>query len=66
MAHPGLPDEGAGAAQERVAMLQDELDALRASLPAHSVPPAMVLRIEELEEELEAALQVVRLIREKQ
>ena len=38
---------------QRIAVLTRELEALKRSLPAHSVKPAMLIRIEELEEELE-------------
>jgi len=41
---------------ERLARLAEELDQLRRSLPAHSVKPAQLIRIEELEEEI-ASLQ---------
>jgi hypothetical protein len=34
--------------------LRDEIDELEASLPAHSVPPSMLIRLEELEDELAA------------
>jgi hypothetical protein len=36
----------------RIAEIERELAELRASLPAHSIKPAMLLRIEALEEEL--------------
>jgi hypothetical protein len=38
----------------RVAALTEELEALKRSLPAHSLKPAMLIRIEELEEQIEA------------
>ena len=37
----------------RIAQLAEELDNLKRSLPAHSLQPAMLIRIEELEEEIE-------------
>ena len=40
--------------EQRVAKLTEELENLKRSLPAHSVKPTMLLRIEELEEEIEA------------
>lgn len=43
----------------RLAQLQREYDELRASLPAHSVPAAMLIRLEELEDEI-AALRAAR------
>jgi len=38
----------------RVAALTEELENLRRSLPAHSLQPAMLIRIEELEEQIKA------------
>jgi hypothetical protein len=40
--------------EQRIAKLTEELENLKCSLPAHSVKPAMLLRIEELEEEIES------------
>ena len=40
--------------QERIAQLEAELAELQARLPKHSVPPAMIFELEDLEEELEA------------
>lgn len=40
--------------QERIAQLEEELAALKARLPKHSVPPAMILELEDLEDELDA------------
>ena len=40
--------------QQRIAALTEELENLKRSLPAHSLKPAMLIRIEELEEQLEA------------
>ena len=37
----------------RIAALTLELENLKRSLPAHSLKPAMLIRIEELEEEIE-------------
>ncbi len=39
---------------QRLANLMRELETLKKSLPAHSVKPAMLMRIEELEEEVDA------------
>ncbi len=39
---------------ERLADLRQELETLKASLPAHSLKPSMLIRIEELEDEIEA------------
>lgn len=38
----------------RITELEREIRELEASLPAHSVPPSMLIRLEELEAELEA------------
>jgi len=38
----------------RIAELEREIRELEASLPAHSVPASMLIRLEELEEEMEA------------
>ena len=38
---------------QRIAALTGELENLKRSLPAHSLKPAMLIRIEELEEEIE-------------
>ncbi len=38
----------------RIAALTEELENLTRSLPAHSLKPAMLIRIEELEEQIEA------------
>jgi hypothetical protein len=37
-----------------IAELEQEIRELEANLPAHSVPASMLIRLEELEEELEA------------
>ena len=39
---------------QRIAQLTEELQNLERSLPAHSLKPAMLIRIEELEEEIES------------
>jgi uncharacterized small protein (DUF1192 family) len=39
--------------QERMAQLEQEIAAVKARLPKHSVPPAMIIELEELEDELE-------------
>jgi hypothetical protein len=39
--------------EERIAQLEQELAALKARLPKHSVPPAMILELEDLEDELD-------------
>ena len=40
--------------EQRIAKLTEELENLKRSLPAHSVKPTMLLRIEELEEEIKS------------
>ena len=39
--------------EERIAQLEQEIAALKARLPKHSTPPAMIVELEELEDELE-------------
>jgi len=39
--------------QERLEELEQQIEEIRRSLPAHSIPTAMLLNLEELEEELE-------------
>jgi hypothetical protein len=39
---------------ERIAQLEKEIAQLKARLPRHSTPPAMIIELEDLEEELEA------------
>lgn len=41
--------------QERIQKLEDEIAAVKARLPKHSVPPALIIELEDLEEELELA-----------
>jgi polyhydroxyalkanoate synthesis regulator phasin len=38
----------------KIAALTQELETLRRSIPAHSIKPVMLIRIEELEEQIEA------------
>ncbi len=40
--------------QQRIVALTEELENLKHSLPAHSLKPTMLIRIEELEEEIES------------
>ena len=42
---------------ERIRELEDRLSDLRRRWPAHSVPPAMIEQLEELEDELERSRQ---------
>jgi len=39
--------------KERIAQLEKEIEQVKARLPKHSVPPAMIIELEDLEEELE-------------
>jgi len=39
--------------QQRLEELEDQIEDLKRSLPAHSIPTAMLLNLEDLEEELE-------------
>ena len=39
---------------QRIGALTKELENLKRSLPAHSLKPAMLIRIEEMEEQIEA------------
>ena len=39
--------------KKRIVELEAQIAALEARLPKHSVPPAMIVELEELEEELE-------------
>ncbi|MGD8462633.1 MAG: histidine kinase [Anaerolineae bacterium] len=40
--------------QERIRQLEKQIEELQARLPKHSVPAAMIIELEDLEEELEA------------
>ena len=42
-------------AQERVARLEAQIRQLQRQWPKHSLPPALMMELDELEEELEAA-----------
>jgi hypothetical protein len=39
--------------EQRIAQLEKEIEEIKARLPKHSVPPAMIIELEELEEELD-------------
>lgn len=39
--------------QQRLEELEEQIKEIKGSLPAHSIPTAMLLNLEELEEELE-------------
>ncbi|MCL7452917.1 MAG: histidine kinase [Anaerolineae bacterium] len=41
-------------AEKRIAQLQDQIEQLKARLPKHSVPAAMIIELEDLEDELQA------------
>jgi hypothetical protein len=38
--------------KERIAQLEKEIEEVKARLPKHSVPPAMIIELEDLEDEL--------------
>jgi hypothetical protein len=42
--------------KQRIAQLKEAIAQLKARFPKHSVPPAMMIELEELEEELEKEL----------
>jgi hypothetical protein len=48
-----MSDAERGHAAERITAIRQRLADLEARLPTHSVPPAMMLEMEALEEELE-------------
>ncbi|MBN1317360.1 MAG: hypothetical protein JXA42_17895 [Anaerolineales bacterium] len=39
--------------EKQIAEIEKQIDQLKASLPAHSTPPSMIIKLEDLEEELE-------------
>lgn len=39
--------------KERIAQLKKEIEEIKARLPKHSTPPAMIIELEDLEDELE-------------
>jgi hypothetical protein len=55
MAESGQKVEGKSANPDRVQAIQDQIAELKKRWPAHSTPPAMLQRLDELEEELERA-----------
>jgi hypothetical protein len=42
--------------EERIRELREQIAALEKQLPAHSIPPSMLQKLEELEEELQGLL----------
>lgn len=44
-------------AHTRIAELEHAIEALKARLPKHSTPPAMIVELEDLEEELAALME---------
>lgn len=38
---------------ERITQLEQEIEEMKARLPKHSVPPTLIMELEELEDELE-------------
>jgi hypothetical protein len=55
---PKTEKEGANLA--RIRALQDQIADLKRRWPAHSTPPAMMQQLDDLEEELEIELALVR------
>lgn len=47
--NPQQPEPGPA---ERIAQLERQIEELKRRLPAHSIPPAMIAQLDELEEEL--------------
>lgn len=47
-------------ADARIARLESEIKALEARMPRHSIPPAMLIELEDLEEELSLLKDKVR------
>ena len=47
------PEQSQTEREARIQQLEREIADLKARWPKHSVPPAMLMRLEELEEELE-------------
>ena len=46
--------------QQRLEELEGQIDEIKRSLPAHSIPAAMLLTLEDLEEELEELQEAAR------
>jgi len=49
----GYTEQSQEGREARIRELEQEIADLKARWPKHSVPPAMLMRLEELEEELE-------------
>jgi hypothetical protein len=41
-------------AEKSIKEIKAEIEEIRSSLPAHSIPPSILIRLEELEEQLES------------
>lgn len=52
--------------EERVKEIEAKIADLKKRWPAHSVPPNMLMQLDELEEELEEARQAVSIAKEKE
>lgn len=52
--------------EERVREIEAKIADLKKRWPAHSVPPNMLMQLDELEEELEEARQAVSIAKEKE
>ena len=44
---------------KRIKALEEKIETLKEQWPAHSAPPAMLIRLEELEDDLESTLREV-------
>jgi hypothetical protein len=56
MSENGPEAEREPASSERIRTLRKQITDLRKRLPKHSIPPAMLIELEDLEEELEKEL----------
>jgi hypothetical protein len=52
--------------QLHIAALESQLDDLKGRLPAHSIPPAMILELDRLDEQLNAARQQLARLAEEE
>jgi hypothetical protein len=55
-----MHDPVEGQIVQRIAQVRQRLADLQARLPAHSAPPAMIMELEALEEELEQLLRTAQ------
>jgi SMC interacting uncharacterized protein involved in chromosome segregation len=55
--HGAFLNYGKEMENKKIEALKEEIESLKSQLPAHSIPPTMLQRLDELEEELEKELQ---------